>query len=105
MNEQFADLSWSNDGSGLSVNVSYNQAHICEEDENREGDTHPVLSLDVYSTRALIDMLTMALHMLERREKEKHEECVGARLYGIEITAGSAVDHVRELQETIKRRG
>lgn len=80
INEETANLAWSNQyGLALSVDVSKTTATVSVETSDHEGDMTPVLDLTICEVRALVDMLTVALHMLERREKDKHDAIVESR--------------------------
>lgn len=80
INEETANLVWSSQyGLALSVDVSKTTATVSVETSDHEGDMTPVLDLTICEVRALVDMLTVALHMLERREKDKHDAIVESR--------------------------
>ena len=80
INEETANLAWSSRyGLALSVDVSKTTATVFVETTDHEGDMDPVLKLTSCECRALVDMLTMALHMLERREKDRHDAIVESR--------------------------
>ena len=80
INEETANLAWSSQyGLALSVDVSKTTATVSVETADHEGDMDPVLTLTVCEVRALVDMLTVAMHMLERREKDKHDAIVESR--------------------------
>lgn len=80
INEETANLAWSSQyGLALSVDVSKTTATVSVETSDHEGDVTPVLDLTICEVRALVDMLTVALHMLERREKDKHDAIVESR--------------------------
>lgn len=82
IDEETANLSWSsNYGLALSVDVSKTTATVSVETTDHEGDMDPVLTLTVCEVRALVDMLMVAMHMLERREKDKYEALVESRLH------------------------
>ena len=77
INEETANLAWSSQyGLALSVDVSKTTATVSIETSDHEGNMTPVLDLTICEVRALVDMLTVALHMLERREKDKHDAIV-----------------------------
>lgn len=80
INEETANLAWSSQyGLALSVDVSKTTATVSVETSDHEGNMTPVLDLTICEVRALVDMLTVALHMLERREKDKHDAIVESR--------------------------
>ena len=80
INEETANLAWSSQyGLALSVDVSKTTATVSVETADHEGDMDPVLTLTVCEVRALVDMLTVAMHMLERCEKDKHDAIVESR--------------------------
>jgi hypothetical protein len=80
INEETANLAWSSQyGLALSVDVSKTTATVSVETADHEGVMDPVLTLTVCEVRALVDMLTVAMHMLERREKDRHDAIVESR--------------------------
>lgn len=80
INEETANLAWSSQyGLALSVDVSKTTATVSVETSDHEGNMTSVLDLTICEVRALVDMLTVALHMLERREKDKHDAIVESR--------------------------
>ena len=80
INEETANLAWSSQyGLALSVDVSKTTATVSVETSDHEGNMTSVLDLTICEVRALVDMLTVALHMLERHEKDKHDAIVESR--------------------------